>query len=173
LAGLLATAVSVMIFAHAAFAKDDVMEKAQILFKPIPYELKEVKGIRITPELVALGKALYFDPRLSKSGFIQCCRKERAKKIHFQRLFRMSRWNKYGGNGILQIRSEGTTCRQTSHGRQREIQGDFNRVGRIQLQISVAAEYRAHTPLFPFGQSLVAGGGSVHYGRCTAGHILE
>jgi cytochrome c peroxidase len=72
LLALLATAVSVMIFAQAAFAKDDVMEKAQILFKPIPYELKEVKGIRITPALIALGKALYFDPRLSKSGFISC-----------------------------------------------------------------------------------------------------
>ncbi|MEJ2696100.1 MAG: cytochrome-c peroxidase [Candidatus Sulfobium sp.] len=71
-AGILTVAVSVAVFAAAAFASGDVMEKAQVLFKPVPNELKEVKGIPITPQLVDLGKALYFDPRLSKSGLISC-----------------------------------------------------------------------------------------------------
>lgn len=72
LAGILAVAVFVAAFASAALANEAVMEKAQVLFKPVPNELKEVKGITITPALVDLGKALYFDPRLSKSGFISC-----------------------------------------------------------------------------------------------------
>ncbi len=64
--------ISVFIFGGSAKASDELMEKAQSLFKPIPHELQEVKGIRITPELVKLGKALYFEPRLSSSGFISC-----------------------------------------------------------------------------------------------------
>ena len=65
-------AASFFIFGGMAGASDELMEKAQALFKPIPHELKEVKGIKITRELVKLGKALYFEPRLSSSGFISC-----------------------------------------------------------------------------------------------------
>ena len=72
LAGVLTVVASIVILGHGAFAKDDVMVKAQVLFKPVPHELAEVKGIPITPALVDLGKALYFDPRLSKSGLISC-----------------------------------------------------------------------------------------------------
>jgi len=50
----------------------EFIERTSILFKPIPDELKSLKGIPITPELVELGKALYLDPRLSSSGFISC-----------------------------------------------------------------------------------------------------
>jgi cytochrome c peroxidase len=69
---LLVIAAMLFIFGRTASASDELMEKAQSLFKPIPHELTEVKGIRITPELVKLGKALYFEPRLSSSGFISC-----------------------------------------------------------------------------------------------------
>jgi cytochrome c peroxidase len=69
---VLLIAVSVFTFGAMAQASDDLMERAQSLFKPIPPELKAVKGIGITPELVKLGKALYFEPRLSGSGFISC-----------------------------------------------------------------------------------------------------
>lgn len=69
---LTVAAVFAIVLATAAFANDSLMEKAQALFKPVPQELTEVKGIRITPALVNLGKALYFDPRLSKSGLISC-----------------------------------------------------------------------------------------------------
>ncbi len=61
-----------LLYSGTASARDELMERAQKLFKPIPRELKQVKNVKITPELVALGKALYFDPRLSKSGFISC-----------------------------------------------------------------------------------------------------
>lgn len=70
--GLLALIFCSVAFASGSLADDDLLKKAEVLFKPIPHELKEVKGIRITPELVKLGEALYFDPRLSKSGFISC-----------------------------------------------------------------------------------------------------
>jgi cytochrome c peroxidase len=59
-------------FAGIGYAADMLTEKAQRLFSPIPKELKTLKGKPITSELVELGKALYFDPRLSKSDFISC-----------------------------------------------------------------------------------------------------
>lgn len=51
---------------------DDLLEKAKSIFKPIPTTPPELKGNPITPEKVELGKMLYFDPRLSKSGLISC-----------------------------------------------------------------------------------------------------
>src|SRR5512139_1458318 len=63
---------SLIVFGGMAGASDELTKKAQSLFKPIPHELKEVKNKKITPELVKLGKALYFEPRLSSSGFISC-----------------------------------------------------------------------------------------------------
>jgi cytochrome c peroxidase len=64
--------VLIIIFAGITHGDDGVMKSANILFKPIPDELKSLKGKPITPELVELGKALYFDPRLSRSSFISC-----------------------------------------------------------------------------------------------------
>jgi cytochrome c peroxidase len=56
-----------------ALADDDLlMKQAQALFQPIPLELPAVKGVNATPPMVALGKDLYFDPRLSKSHNISC-----------------------------------------------------------------------------------------------------
>jgi len=60
------------------FGASDLMEKAtKAGLKPIPNEkealqkLIDPKGM-ITPERVELGKKLYFEPRLSKSGLISC-----------------------------------------------------------------------------------------------------
>jgi cytochrome c peroxidase len=64
--------VLTVIFAGITYGDDEVMKRANTLFKPIPDELKSLKGKPVTPELVELGKALYFDPRLSRSGFISC-----------------------------------------------------------------------------------------------------
>ncbi len=50
----------------------ELLEKARRLFKPIPTTPPELKGNPITPEKVELGKMLYFDPRLSRSGLISC-----------------------------------------------------------------------------------------------------
>ena len=51
---------------------DELMEKARRIFKPIPTSPPDLEGNPITPEKVELGKMLYFDPRLSKSGLISC-----------------------------------------------------------------------------------------------------
>lgn len=68
-----------VIFAAAMFltfgtanAQDALMKEAQATFKPIPSKAPVIKGNPATPVKVELGKMLYFDPRLSKSGFISC-----------------------------------------------------------------------------------------------------
>jgi cytochrome c peroxidase len=42
------------------------------LFKPLPSTIPAVKDNKITPEKIDLGKALFFDPRLSASGVFSC-----------------------------------------------------------------------------------------------------
>jgi cytochrome c peroxidase len=64
-----------LIFSAAApvFAADDpLLKQAQSLFKPIPLEPPAIKGVAATPAMVELGKALFFDPRLSQSHNISC-----------------------------------------------------------------------------------------------------
>lgn len=56
----------------SAQAEDELMNDAQELFDPIPLEAPVLKGNEATPVKVQLGKMLYFDPRLSKSGIISC-----------------------------------------------------------------------------------------------------
>jgi cytochrome c peroxidase len=62
--------------ATAAYAADldpaQLREQAQELFKPLPSTVPAVRGNRITPEKIALGKALFFDPRMSASGVFSC-----------------------------------------------------------------------------------------------------
>ena len=49
-----------------------LFETAQAMFKPIPVEAPQLKGNSVTPERTELGRLLFFDPRLSKSGLISC-----------------------------------------------------------------------------------------------------
>lgn len=67
IAGLLAT---------TAFAADpapaDLRETAIEIFKPLPSTTPAVANNPITPEKIALGKALFFDPRMSASGVFSC-----------------------------------------------------------------------------------------------------
>lgn len=56
----------------ASSAEDPLMQEAQGLFEPIPLEPPEVEGVTATPAMVDLGKALYFEPRLSASHNISC-----------------------------------------------------------------------------------------------------
>ena len=56
----------------ASLAQSELMGQAQALFKPIPEKPVGGDGLVITPAMVALGKALYFDPRLSESHNISC-----------------------------------------------------------------------------------------------------
>lgn len=68
---ILATTAA-MALSPAAGANDALMEQARQHFKPIPQQLTEVDGNKITDVKVELGKKLFFDPRLSSSGLISC-----------------------------------------------------------------------------------------------------
>ena len=48
-----------------------LLEEARKYFQPLP-EVAESEENPVTPEKVKLGKMLYYDPRLSKSGLISC-----------------------------------------------------------------------------------------------------
>ncbi len=62
--------------ATAAFATDpppeNLRETAIEIFKPLPSTIPSVKDNPITPEKISLGKALFFDPRMSASGVFSC-----------------------------------------------------------------------------------------------------
>ncbi len=55
-----------------ALGADQLMKRAQALFKPIPREPIALEGNPATPDKVHLGTMLYFEPRLSKSALISC-----------------------------------------------------------------------------------------------------
>lgn len=56
-----------------SFAQDaDLVKRANGFFKPLPQTIEAPKDNPTTPEKVFLGKMLYFEPRLSKSGVISC-----------------------------------------------------------------------------------------------------
>lgn len=68
-AACLLTAVA----AHAAGpVPADLRQTALDIFKPLPSTIPAVKDNPITPEKITLGKALFFDPRLSASGVFSC-----------------------------------------------------------------------------------------------------
>ena len=58
--------------ATSALAADDLRAKATEMFKPLPSTTPSVKDNPITPEKIALGKALFFDTRMSASGVFSC-----------------------------------------------------------------------------------------------------
>lgn len=62
---------AILLFAPIAQA-DKVMEEARNAFAPLPSKAMEKSSNPITKEKVALGKMLYFEPRLSRSGLISC-----------------------------------------------------------------------------------------------------
>lgn len=53
-------------------AADELMEAAQDMFKPLPSTVPALADNVVTPEKIELGKALFFDPRLSASGVFSC-----------------------------------------------------------------------------------------------------
>src|SRR5512143_393364 len=61
-----------LMVSSTAFAADELMQKAQGMFKPIPTTPPTLKGRVATPAEVELGKMLYFEPRLSQSHNISC-----------------------------------------------------------------------------------------------------
>ena len=68
----LSIAIILVIIMGAAWAQDELLNKAQTLFKPIPETPPTLKDNPLTPEKIKLGKMLYFDPRISLSGLISC-----------------------------------------------------------------------------------------------------
>jgi cytochrome c peroxidase len=58
--------------ASAGPAADKLMEEAQATFEPIPLDPPKLAGNESTPDKLALGRMLYFDPRLSASHAISC-----------------------------------------------------------------------------------------------------
>ncbi|MFC4763655.1 cytochrome-c peroxidase [Dyella koreensis] len=64
-------ALATLAFSAGAQA-DELQARANALFKPIPAQAPALPGNQATAARVALGKALYFDRRLSKSQQISC-----------------------------------------------------------------------------------------------------
>lgn len=58
--------------AFADPADPALVTQAQAFFKPIPYGVPALKGNVVTPARSELGRILFFDPRLSKSGTVSC-----------------------------------------------------------------------------------------------------
>ncbi|NIA71879.1 cytochrome-c peroxidase [Pelagibius litoralis] len=56
----------------SAAGASELRDTALEYFKPLPSTIPSVKDNPITPEKIVLGKALFFDPRLSASGVFSC-----------------------------------------------------------------------------------------------------
>ncbi|MBV7379700.1 cytochrome-c peroxidase [Maritimibacter dapengensis] len=69
---VITTLLATSLLATPALAQDDLRAEAAELFKPLPSTIPSVNENPITPEKIELGKALYFDPRLSASGVFSC-----------------------------------------------------------------------------------------------------
>lgn len=69
---VLAMASVILVNTALAGDSDELMNRSQALFKPIPDNPPGLEGNPSTPAKVALGKMLYFEPRLSKSHTISC-----------------------------------------------------------------------------------------------------
>nr|WP_202946695.1 cytochrome-c peroxidase [Mesorhizobium alhagi] len=73
---ILFSTMAVPLLAATAFAADsipaDLRETALATFKALPSTTPAVANNPITPEKIALGKALFFDPRVSASGVVSC-----------------------------------------------------------------------------------------------------
>ena len=63
-----------LLLAGPALAEEGLRGKAKGLFQPVPQTAPGLPGEAATPEKVALGKMLYFDPRLSENEDLSCSR---------------------------------------------------------------------------------------------------
>ena len=68
--------IALLLLAGSAYAADptpaELRESALEIFKPLPSTTPSVLNNPITPEKIELGKALFFDPRISASGVFSC-----------------------------------------------------------------------------------------------------
>jgi cytochrome c peroxidase len=66
------TSLAALILMATPAVAEDLRTRALEVFKPLPSTIPAVKDNKITPEKIDLGKALFFDPRLSASGVFSC-----------------------------------------------------------------------------------------------------
>jgi cytochrome c peroxidase len=94
--GSLILLLIVMLMPALAVAGDDLMETARKRFKPIPKTVHDIQGKTFTSEKIALGKMLYFEPRLSSSALISCntCHNVGMGGADFQETSVGHRWQK-------------------------------------------------------------------------------
>ena len=65
-------ALSTALAAPAVAQDDDLREWANDVFDPVPATVPALEDNIVTPEKIDLGKALFFDPRMSASGVFSC-----------------------------------------------------------------------------------------------------
>lgn len=68
----LTTTILAGLVAAPALANDELRDYAKDYFEPIPSTVPAVAGNPSSPAKVELGKALFFDPRMSASGLFSC-----------------------------------------------------------------------------------------------------
>ena len=88
--------VFVLVIAGGAHAADALLTRAQGMFKPVPVNPPVIVDNPASVDKVHLGKALYFDPRLSASGLISCntCHNVGMGGIDFQETSVGHKWQK-------------------------------------------------------------------------------
>jgi cytochrome c peroxidase len=63
---------SVALVAAQAASASELRDAASEMFKPLPSTIPMMTDNPVTPEKIELGKALFFDPRMSASGVFSC-----------------------------------------------------------------------------------------------------
>jgi len=98
--GFMSIGIFLIISLTAAWAEDNLMTRAQAVFKPIPAEPLEMANNSANAEKLHLGKMLYFEPRLSKSALISCntCHNVGMGGADFQETSIGHGWQKGGRN---------------------------------------------------------------------------
>ncbi|REC58912.1 cytochrome C peroxidase [Rhodosalinus sediminis] len=72
LTATLAGSAAAFALASPAMAQDELRDWALDMFSPVPATVPALEDNIVTPEKVDLGKALFFDPRMSASGVFSC-----------------------------------------------------------------------------------------------------
>ena len=67
-----ASVLGAVLLAATPLAADELRDKAAEVFKPLPSTIPAMKNNPVTKEKIELGKALFFDPRLSASHIFSC-----------------------------------------------------------------------------------------------------
>jgi cytochrome c peroxidase len=68
-----AVALAFSLVAAADPGEEELLKRAQAIFKPLPKDMATPE-FPVTPERVELGRALFFDPRISIDGTVSCAR---------------------------------------------------------------------------------------------------